>query len=353
MNIFLDPTTYIIDTETDFYICTKEKNLKLMLKEPSRNRVYQIIKALKAGEPFASANAFDEKVVKLLLDKGMATTLEKKKEISFEGISHISGPPSFIEVLKRECGKQVEHVDGNAILVLDDDGGKHELHITFFKSDMYISNYALESNKTEDWSDDYLEYAAFVFLEKLQQKAIQPSLLTSGIMVIDLSIYENSSTMIARKHINYKNIKSSYFMNEKLNKGPVSFDFKQYFPFVCLSYRSDWLEGELVSIGFQEEDAINNLLQLLAHHFQMDSTIDLVPIEKIETVKVKTLLKKLWFIKFQQELEIEETNDTVFLTIDEQSYSQPKDPTMNPISYLLTLHLNGITSPERTEELVR
>ncbi|WP_404348160.1 hypothetical protein LG311_19750 [Sutcliffiella horikoshii] len=353
MNIFLDPTTYIIDTESDFYICTKEKNLKLVLNEASRNRVYQTIKALKAGETVASENAFDRKVVQLLLDKGMATTLEKKKEISFEGISRISGPPPFIEVLKRECGHQIENVDGDSLLLVNDTIGKYELHITFINNEMYISNYAIDTNISEGWSNDYLEYAAYVFLEQLQQKAIQPSLLTSGVMIIDLSVYENTSRMIEREHISYKNFKSSYFMNEKLNNGPVAFDFKNYFPFVCLSYQSDWLEKDLVSIGFQEEDAINNLLHLLAHHYHMETTIDLVSIEKVETVKVKTLLKKLWFIKYQQQLEMDETNDSVSLTIDELTYSHPKNPTINPISYLLTLHLNEITVSERTEELVR
>ncbi|KMJ59130.1 hypothetical protein AB685_08705 [Bacillus sp. LL01] len=353
MKVFLDPTIYIIDTENDFYICTKEKNLKLVLNEASRNRVYQIIKTLKAGEPVASDHAFDGKILQLLLEKGMATTLEKKKEVSFDDIHRISGPPPFIEVLKRECGHKVESVDGDSFLLINGSIGEYELHVTFLESEMYISNYAIDTNNSEVWSDDYLEYAAHVFLEQLQQKAIQPSLLKSGIMVIDLSIYENTSRMIAQNHINYKNFKSSIFMNEKLNKGPVTFDFKHYFPFVRLSYQSDWLENDLVSIGFQEEDAINNLLQLLARHFQMEATIDLLPIDKVETEKVKTLLKKLWFIKFQQELEIEETNDSLYLAINKQTYSHPKTPTINPISYLLTLHLNGITAPEKTEELVR
>ncbi|WP_404445949.1 hypothetical protein LG307_20420 [Sutcliffiella horikoshii] len=353
MKVFLDPTTYIIDTENDYYICTKEKNLKLVLNEASRNRVYEIIKALKAGEPVDSEHAFDQKVVQLLLEKGMATTLEKKKEISFDGINRISAPPSFIHVLKRECDHLVESIDGGSLKLVNDRMGKFELHVTFFQNEMYISNYAIDPHNSEVWSNDYLEYAAHVFLEKMQQKAIEPSLLVRALMVIDLSIYENTTRMIEKTHINYKNFKNSYFLNEKLNKGPVTFDYKYFFPFVCLTYQTDWLENELVSIGFQEEDAINNLLQLLAQHSQVKATIDLLPIEKIDTEKVKTLVKKLWFIKFQQEVEIEETYDFLNLAIDNQSYSHPKTPTVNTISYLLTLHLNGLKAPEKTEELVQ
>lgn len=61
MKMFLDPTIYIIDTENDFYICTKEKNLKLMLNEALRKRVYQIIQALKVGDFISFENSFDRR----------------------------------------------------------------------------------------------------------------------------------------------------------------------------------------------------------------------------------------------------------------------------------------------------
>lgn len=165
---------------------------------------------------------------------------------------------------------------------------------------MYISNHKLPTNTSEGWSNDYLEYAAYVFIEKMQKKTFLSSQLNKEIVVVDLSIYENTVRIIELNDINFKNFKSSYFMMETLNKGPVVFDFKTFFPFVRLSFQSEWLGKKLVCIGFNEEDAINNLLQLLARHFHMEATIALLPIEQVETEKIETLLKSYGLLNFRK-----------------------------------------------------
>ncbi|CAG9621197.1 hypothetical protein [Sutcliffiella rhizosphaerae] len=349
MITYLDPTIYIIDTETDFYICTKEKNLKLVLEDVYKNKVYKLIEELKKDGHYTSSDNFEMKIRQLLLDKGILTYQNKNKEIDLDGLSAIVGPIKLLETVKEEFGDRVHLNEQINMLIIHNSTKTDPIYVSVRNNNMCLSSKMFENTMQEKLNDEYLTYAGYVLLEQLRKKTFQIEDLSHYIVAINLDSYENTVRKITLNQINYKNFKSSVLFDRDIINGTIDFDYHSYFPFICIRYNTSEIEKELFVFGLSEEDAINNLLHLLSN---LHDDIDYLPIEKVSLEKIDTLLKKLIYIKLQKKLEISEIENMVHVFIGEDKYSYPSDSNFHPISYALSLYFNEMYVSKGREALV-
>ncbi|WDF49012.1 hypothetical protein PQ460_13430 [Paenibacillus sp. KACC 21273] len=272
MKIILEPSLYIMENEIDFFITTQSINLKLVLNKQQRLNVYTFIEKIKRNQgkniDTLDLNIFENKMLDLFLNKGIAwnkeieTDLKAKESLPF---NKIYGSLTLLHILKNHFKHNSQIKESNHEYYIHFEELKHRqasIYLYQGNEQLYISPISIEEAIQVNWKPIYEEYAAYSFLEFIQNNNLQK--LEEFIIKMDLSIYTQTIEYLTYTSINEKNFISSIKADPILSNYQLEIDHENYFPLIYLQYYSIKNEQEKFhAIGFDQQDALRNLVFLL------------------------------------------------------------------------------------------
>lgn len=359
MKLKIDPTLHIIDTESDFILTTPTMNLAFNLALPERQRVYELLNRLKAGEDMyedsLDSNQFEAKLIKVLINKGIATfeTEEKQKEEKGEGVSFkaIYAPSHFLKIIHKELGSSWELAkrDNDAPTSIstylwyakeesESNRSINKVYLYIFEDCMYLSTEERPMIQEGVDSEVFLAYAAYVFLDKLKKGELN-QITDEVVLKIDLSYYMNHIQQLAAQRINEELLLTSILAEPRLTGHQIHLDYESYFPLVLVEYRNP--QHSFYALGFDQHDALRNLLFLIEeqgveHRIQRGTGY-----KKEFELNKESFLQKYMSIYFEQEdVELRSLEGGKEMICAEQKY-WVQDWECCANSLLLTLFLNS------------
>ncbi|WP_096156417.1 hypothetical protein [Bacillus sp. FJAT-45066] len=352
MNGYLHPTFYIIDTENDFYMCTKDVNLKIGLNKLQKEKVYHLVEKLKKhsdGDVTEQLDPFELQIFQLLIKKKFYIYHVKRERAYIPAIRSITGPTYFLEVVKKEW----EMEESLSVLTEDTLHFTHhereekqfDLTVHICENTMYIyknENIKVEKSK-ETINRQLLRYAAYVFVEKLESDNLNMEDLERNLLKIDLSMYTNEVENVPFTFITYENYLSSYWADKNLRNVQVEINEEVNFPLTTVNYKDQNWNNTLTVLGFDVNDAINNLLTILMNEREVPKVFHYGQFSKKPLDENNLLFfTKYIEIKLRKKMELLSSENKVGLNLDLDVKWVEKRDDYNEWTLLLTLYENNM-----------
>lgn len=324
MEFIVDPTLHIIDTQTDFILTTKKINLSFNLGSAERIKVYAMLDKLRKGRSapneWDDRGAFEAKLFKLLLNKGVIWERELEEEVVRLPFNQIYAPRKFLEVLNKNLGFAFEWKDKsdqsrttNAydtwhLQLLDESAADHSVYVYIFEDCFYLSSTNSWRTSTRTFSELHLEHAAYVFIDKLKKKELDQ--LCTDVLRIDLSIYNNDIQRLVTENIDEDHLLESIVAAEHLTGNKLKLDYEQFFPLVHAQIELAEAQKVLYSFGFDQRDALRNLLFILKNEEMGNIVKHSTSYKKEFELDKDSFLLKFMNIYFnQEELSIQSSDE--------------------------------------------
>lgn len=272
MKIILEPSLYIMENEIDFFITTQNINLKLVLNKDQKLNVYTFIDKIKKNQgkniETTDLNTFENKILGLFLNKGIAWNKENEIDLKTKEslpFNRIYGSLTLLHILKSHFDQNSQIKESNKEFYIHFEELKHRQSSVYLyqgNEQLYMSPISIAEAVQVNWKPIYEEYAAYSFLEFIQKNDLQK--LTEFIIKMDLSIYTQTIEYLTYTSINEKSFITSIKADPILSNYQLEIDHENYFPLIYLQYYSIKNKKEKFhAIGFDQQDALRNLLFLL------------------------------------------------------------------------------------------
>lgn len=268
MNYIVDPTLHIIDTERDFFITTKNMNLKLVLNDAQKQRVYDFLDKIKKKqnieEFIVDSKQFERKFLNILISKGLV----KKDFVEESLFNHlpfnaIHAPAEFNTIINEQFESTIvykEEEQSSYLFIEDNNALPNEIYIYIYEDCFYLTTKKINLEPV-NLCPIHIQHAAYVFLDKVKNYKFNS--LDEEILKVDLSIYTNEIQTIKTTNINEENFLQSLFVDSRLSGNSIYFDMEQFFPLIQIQYQLSPGEERIYSFGFDQHDALRNLLYVL------------------------------------------------------------------------------------------
>lgn len=343
MNGVLDATLYIIDNENGFYLCTKDTNLKLQLNDAQKYQTYQLIKRLKSNRfeldgTLFEGTSFEAKLIDILVRKKIIKSITTETGIEGFPIRHLYGPVGLLELVKQEAqlSGKVHTASNGSFLEVSGRMTDQDVYMTLTEGAIYLSAKRLSEEPVQEVNANYLKYAVFVILEKLDMNLLKR--VENEIVHIDLELYTNSMRSIVLEPIDYTNFVDSYYAEHTLSGNRLSFDHNKYFPLVALEWTTK-NHRKYFALGFTEDDAVNNLLHIQS---EQEFTFQKRAIEKETQLSNAIFFGKYIKLFFNEELIVQEGEDEIKFSLNSYELKLHKNSELNEYSYFISVYLNNL-----------
>lgn len=229
MKVNIDPSLHIVDTNSAFFIVTKYVNLELKIKtEEKRQKVYRILDDIRSEKDiskFLNSNSpFDKKIINILLENKIISQERDFVEKEIPKLNKLYGPYNFLEIIKKELmlEENIKVINGESYLSISRDEYLDKIHVYLTNDSLYISNQKIPFvYYMKKGSENYIKYAAFVFLEKILLEEL--NFANDDIYKIDLRTYTNEVKRIIKQPIDCDNFTDSYLADSNISGNNVNF----------------------------------------------------------------------------------------------------------------------------------
>ncbi|MGM7680624.1 hypothetical protein ACSVDA_00590 [Cytobacillus sp. Hm23] len=347
MIIYIEPTLHIVDTQSDFILTTKDKNLKLNISKKQKELTYQLLKQLKNDEnitPLLKDKTSFEYKLFYLLRKHNIISVEKyvDETISVKGILRIFGPLEFLKIIQEQISDRsyIEEMEfGHSLRFHREEGHTKDVHVYLSKENMYITTDQLNRVANITTNNTIInKYAAYVFLEQFQNKTVD---LDNAILKIDLTMYTNEQTFLITSPINENNFSNSILVDRILSNFEINFDYETFFPLVYCVLYCYTSKVQITALGFDKEDTIRNLIILLMQDEEDHSWLQIIGNDREYEINKDSFFHKFLNIYFSKTVAISYDQGIKVIKSDSLSVSYTKNKVCNENSLFLTLLMNN------------